>query len=1770
MMKRVELKEISVGSWSSQVKTASLRRARVVCCLLTLSAMMLALPGALLKVRAGAPQEKAGKDQAGKDKNKNQNKAPGNVTTQGATKTAAPDEDEGEDPDLPPGFSGRIDKEAYHAGRSDQINFLRGMEPGKPFDVTGRSRAIQHMEAQRNSPSSPQTSGTMWTQIGPAPIPLGQTTTTRVNVSGRVTAVEIDPTNSNNIYVGTAQGGIYRSLDGGTTWLAIFDSAQSLAIGALTLLPGDPTTLYVGTGEANGSADSFAGVGLYRINSVTTTPVLTGPINPVRNYLDGGSNPQSVPAFNGRSISKILVHPTQPGTLLVGVAGGVIGLGADAPFGGTLPPLSMRGMYRVKNADGPAAGATVERIAVSTTDTGQGLCAFDTPCTVNRSVNNMVFDPQDPSGNTLIVWLNGINIVGDGGIYRTTNAFATPATSVTFTQTLTTTSTSTSNGRGELRAYVRSGTTVIYVASGEPSNVPVGATICNSAAQFGALRRSDDGGVTWSVKLAGGGGFCGGQCFYNIGFDVVPGAATTTDKLLLGGNVASGTCARQQATSLDGGATTFTSHSATTHADTHVIKIAPSNPLVVFRGDDGGVWKSTDGGDTWVNQNNTGFHATQFQSVAAHPTDRFITIGGTQDNGTETMLTSPPFTWLHSDDGDGGFAMIDQSTPTTMYHTYFNQAGVQIGYARSLTGGTFGSWSFLGCSGNGTTNGIACSAATTTAVNFYCPTALGPGSPNNTVYIGTDRLLRSSTQGTANVTVSQAPLTSAVAISAIGISPQSDNARMVGQNNGAIWFTTTGSSTLTSLDPVGGGSVIPDKYVTRCVFEPGNQNTAYISLAGYMGGTTSALSHVWRITNLNTTPVLTAINTGLPDVPVNGFVVDPLNTTHLFAGTDIAVYASTDTGATWAVFGTGLPVSAVFDMVIAQPNTTGEVLRIATHGRGMWEIALGPTIAKVIDTEATVYDDGQVLLAWQTGNETDNLGFNVYREQDGQRIRITPQIVAGSALMTGPGPSLEAGYSYRWSDAPPGGSRKVRYWIEDIDLSGHSTWTGPIEAKLAPGKRHSPGRNAVLLNGLGLHAAQISNGVGTAPAQQVAEPPRFSLAAAQLQAGLATQPAVKIAVKQEGWYRVSQADLAAAGLDPKTDPRNVQLFADGQELPINVLTDAGAKLAAIEFYGLGLDTAATNTRIYWLIAGTQAGRRIPVISGKGVGLNATSFAYTVERKDRTIYFSGLRNGDTENFFGPVVGKDAINQTVTLSHVASGSSNAALEVALQGVTRVAHQVTVTINGAAVGTVSFANQARGVAQFAVAPSNLKEGDNTVQLASRGGEQDVSLLDVIRITYQHIYRADSNLLQLTATAGQPVTIDGFTSAIVRIVDVTDANNPQELSGTVKPGKNGYAITTLVSGSGQRRLLAFADSAARQAASVWANQLSNWRQTGVGADLIMLTRREWFSAVEPLKSLRQGQGLSVAVVDIEDVYDEFSFGNKTPQAVKDFILYARNSWKKAPRFALIVGDATYDPKNYLGFGDNDAVPTSLIDTQYMETACDDCLADSNLDGIGEIALGRLPARTSAEVSKMVAKLVSYDGSTSNSAVLLVSDSNEGYNFEAVTAQLRNVIPADFRIEEIDRGRLDPATAKAQLLDAINRGERIVAYTGHGNVDQWRGNLLTSADARALTNGQNLPLFITMTCLNGYFHDVVLDSLAESLIKADRGGAVAVWASSGMTGPSGQELLDQQMLRAIFDTSSGRALTLGEAILRSKALTNDPDVRRTWILFGDPSMRLK
>src|SRR6185295_15913407 len=355
---------------------------------------------------------------------------------------------------------------------------------------------------------------------------------------------------------------------------------------------------------------------------------------------------------------------------------------------------------------------------------------------------------------------------------------------------------------------------------------------------------------------------------------------------------------------------------------------------------------------------------------------------------------------------------------------------------------------------------------------------------------------------------------------------------------------------------------------------------------------------------------------------------------------------------------------------------------------------------------------------------------------------------------------------------------------------------------------------------------------------------------------------------------------------------------------------------------------------------------------------------------------------------------------------------------------------------------------------------------------------------------------------------------------------------------------------------------------AKIAANQPSSLRTTAHAADLVIIARREFFSAIEPLKALRSKQGLKVVLADVEDVFDEFSFGTKSPQALKDFLRYTTTSWKLKPRYALFVGDASFDGKNYLGLGDWDFVPTRLIDTDLMETASDDSLADFNNDGIADLAIGRLAVRTPSEASLMVRKIIGYEATEPLESMLLVADVTNGFDFEAASTELRELIPANLRVEQINRGQLGDETAKSRLIDAITRGQKVVNYMGHGSVSLWSGSLLTNEDAGNLSNGERLPLFVMMTCLNGYFHDPSLDSLAESLLKAENGGAVAVWTSTSMTNPEDQLVLNKQLYQLLF--ASGTAPTLGEVTARAKAAVTDADIRRTWILLGDPTMRLK
>ncbi|HSE36231.1 MAG TPA: hypothetical protein VLG74_02945, partial [Blastocatellia bacterium] len=379
----------------------------------------------------------------------------------------------------------------------------------------------------------------------------------------------------------------------------------------------------------------------------------------------------------------------------------------------------------------------------------------------------------------------------------------------------------------------------------------------------------------------------------------------------------------------------------------------------------------------------------------------------------------------------------------------------------------------------------------------------------------------------------------------------------------------------------------------------------------------------------------------------------------------------------------------------------------------------GPTAAKFSNdavssaARATRFDDG-VSVTWRTGFETDNLGFNVYRVENRKRLRVNSQLIAGSALMVGAGTSLGAGRSYAWFDSAPV-SRSAQYLIEAVDLNGESTWYGPVSSfQTARKSVSSEQTTSPILGKLGKSSPMESQ---TTRIDRRASIRMAGSSGVSIQGVIDGQSAAKLVVKREGFYRVTQPELAAAGFNTTIDPRYLRLIVNGQEQPINVISrGAFDSWSAIEFYGLGIDSASTDEHVYWLTVGTQAGRRIQPVSARAKPGFSHSFLSSIELKPRSIYFAGLRNGDKENFFGPVIARDPVDQTLTLQHVGASSANGAtLEVALQGVTMSGHRVEVQINGARAGEVVFNGQDAGIARLPVNQSLLREGANIVRLLS-----------------------------------------------------------------------------------------------------------------------------------------------------------------------------------------------------------------------------------------------------------------------------------------------------------------------------------------------------------------------------------------------------------------------------------------------------------------------
>src|SRR6185503_12420543 len=376
------------------------------------------------------------------------------------------------------------------------------------------------------------------------------------------------------------------------------------------------------------------------------------------------------------------------------------------------------------------------------------------------------------------------------------------------------------------------------------------------------------------------------------------------------------------------------------------------------------------------------------------------------------------------------------------------------------------------------------------------------------------------------------------------------------------------------------------------------------------------------------------------------------------------------------------------------------------------------------------------------------------------------------------------------------------------------------------------------------------------------------------------------------------------------------------------------------------------------------------------------------------------------------------------------------------------------------------------------------------------------------------------------------------------------------------------------------------------------------------MVTHERLRGAVEPLANFYRQRGMAVEVVDIQDVYDEFNYGVLHPRALKDFLSYAYHSWKPpAPRWVLLVGDASWDAKNEKHddsqypaaafspshgtiFAEIDAVHygpgaelkhRNLVPTWSYLTYDGHAAGDNwfvSVDGeddLPDMAVGRFPVTEPAEVTAIVDKTIRYQerpefGPWRNRMLWITS---EQPGFIQMSDQLADIFSKEgFAPEKVYPPPDAAAGAHDQqrLREALDRGDLLVHFVGHGGRFIWRTgppdwqkhrDLFNLDDIDKLSVSDRLPVIVSMTCYSAPFDHPAADSIGEKFLRVKDKGAVAVIAASWRNAP--YRTMSEDVYREL--TEGGQ--TLGEAIQKVKRKNTHREFLEQYNLLGDPGLVL-
>ncbi len=825
---------------------------------------------------------------------------------------------------------------------------------------------------------------------------------------------------------------------------------------------------------------------------------------------------------------------------------------------------------------------------------------------------------------------------------------------------------------------------------------------------------------------------------------------------------------------------------------------------------------------------------------------------------------------------------------------------------------------------------------------------------------------------------------------------------------------------------------------------------------------------------------------------------------------------------------------------------------------------------------------GQNFITWDTRSERNNLGFNLYRiDADGDKSRINEKLILGSH-------SSPVGDRYRFVDQV--GKAGDRYQLEWIDHNGPVKEMGPVVAIAGVPQPFAKRFDPIKIRRLAeMKRASLLSYLQGHPRGQV------------LVNGLLPQKTgLRIKVKQSGWTQMMVEDLAEAGIDlTGLSADSISLQNNGQPVPFRASsTEALTASDTIEFYAQETDSLISGTNVYLLDSASSSTLLADISAAPDSGL-AKASAYEAElRFEEDIYYALIPKID-DSFYWSYLYRNNPETSfdVQVDAMAPEATSFRFLADMDGINKTLgidpdHHYQIFFNDNLVKDCQWDGTTLYHVDETLPIALLQDGKNTItikQINDTGGEYDMIAIDGFSVVYQRKFIAtDDELVFSLAANEENVEISGFTGPNLTVLDISNPNQPVRLTDiSVQAIDDTYTVAfgRPATDLPANKYHVLTENKAKSPFEINLRYQTDIKAESNGADLLIITYDAFVSALTPLVELRKQQGLRVALVTTSEIFDEFNYGNLSDLAIKDFITYARTHWQgPALSKVLLVGDSTNDPKDSLGLGLINYLPSHPVETRlWGGTTSDNWYADLDNSGDYELAIGRLPATTVAEAEQMVTKILKYEEANQNALpganrVIVIADkSTPGRNehFEELAAEMAIEFPAAYEtVVILAKDFANAEDAKHKVITELEKGSLLVVFVGHGSGLSWGDEtLFTVEDILNLPVDIHQPMAISLSCVNGYFTYPGLDIMGEAFVKPASQGAIASWMPSDIGLPQEHAKLFKSFARNLLETSDG---TIGDSIrqaLNELAAWTDSSyaysIAETFVFMGDPSLRL-